>query len=82
MLGNLAARAAALSHAEADVLYPVTAQPNGRPTPGSADVRALRSRILTRWPACRKQWRRSSTRPAVRMRAALNANYLLGHQVI
>jgi hypothetical protein len=36
MLGNLDARAAALSHAEADVLCPVIAQPNGRPTPGSA----------------------------------------------
>jgi len=38
MLGNLAAQGAALNHAEADVLYPITAQPNGRPTPGSAEM--------------------------------------------
>jgi len=34
MFGNLAAQVAALSHAEADILCPVTAQPNGRLTSG------------------------------------------------
>ena len=48
LLGSLAALATALNHAEADVLCPVTAQPNGRLTSGSAELRALTARIFMR----------------------------------